>query len=836
MSQQQIMVVLGADVSDLSKAMAMIQGQVRQTANAIEKEMNEAERSVKESTSGMARHFDSLKGVMGGIGKSFKVSSIVSGLSSAVPILATATAGAGALGSAFLSAGVGVAGFGAVAVANLNDVFSATDETFHNLSAEQKKAYKDLKGFKSFWGDFAKEFEKPTMEIFSKGLGVTKEVLTAIKPAIQGTAKAINGLMDSFSQSLKSDDMMVFFDFINETAGGMVERFGKIFGNTFMGISNLMVGFAPLANELMNGLVGMTDKFVKWSSAFRDSTGLQMFMDYVRTNTPVVMGLIGDISSTVMNLLITLAPLGQSVLGVLGKISGALSAFSQEFKNAFAIGNVEGAGVAISNLVSNLISILTSSLPQMIGAGIKLVSGLIQGITQNIPQIVTSVVGLLQAALTSMNTNYPLFINAGLQLLMALISGIISSLPQLISSATQVIQTLATTLMDAVVIFLPQLVQSAIQLALALIQGIVQSLPLIMQSAVNLISVLVGTFLQQLPVILNAGIQILNAILTGIIQMLPQLISMVVSLVETVATFVINNLPMIIDAGIQLLNAFIDGVLQILPQLINMAIGLIDKVMVVLIQNLPKIIQSGMKLLLALVDGIVKMLPQLVEMALTLILKLAGALLSHLPQIIQAGVKILVALIGGLIQAIPQLIGAIPRIVSAIFSAFGNVNWGEVGTNIIKGIGSGLSAMTGWIKDKISGIASGLIKSAKNVLGIKSPSRVFAKEVGRWIPEGIAVGIQAKSDVASDAVEDVEQSLVLKGSNFSLKDQLIPQLPSLGVAYQKSVNGEGNTSKQPIELVVNLDSHEVSRAIYPHIDDMQSTAFGNKRRYGGSKR
>ncbi|MCD4839727.1 hypothetical protein LRS37_12795, partial [Neobacillus sedimentimangrovi] len=316
MSEQKLMVVLGADTSSFTRAMITVQAQMKAAAETIEDSIQEAEQKVDRETKKMADHLDRVKRGFMGFNRIGAIGGLItSGLSTAAPLLATVAGGAGALGSAFAAAGVGVAGFAAVAVSNLGAVFTATDETFSQLSAAQQKAYKDLQGFKSFWKGFAKEFEQPTMDIFSKGLKVTQDVLTAIKPAIQGTAEAVNRLMDSLSASLKTDDMMIFFDYLNETAGGMVERFGLTFGNVFRGIANLLVGFAPLANDFMDGMVNMSKKFAEWSSAFRDSTGLQTFLDYVRTNAPVVLGILGNALKTVTNLLIVLAPLGQTVIG-----------------------------------------------------------------------------------------------------------------------------------------------------------------------------------------------------------------------------------------------------------------------------------------------------------------------------------------------------------------------------------------------------------------------------------------------------------------------------------------------------------------------------------------
>lgn len=66
----------------------------------------------------------------------------------------------------------------------------------------------------------------------------------------------------------------------------------------------------------------------------------------------------------------------------------------------------------------------------------------------------------------------------------------------------------------------------------------------------------------------------------------------------------------------------------------------------------------------------------------------------------------------------------------------------EIGGNIVTGIWNGISSGWNWLTDKVSSLASSLFEAAKDALGINSPSKVFADEVGRWIPPGIGEGFE----------------------------------------------------------------------------------------------
>jgi hypothetical protein len=122
-----------------------------------------------------------------------------------------------------------------------------------------------------------------------------------------------------------------------------------------------------------------------------------------------------------------------------------------------------------------------------------------------------------------------------------------------------------------------------------------------------------------------------------------------------------------------------------------------------------------------------------------------------IPLIIDMGIKIILQLAVGLIKAIPQLVAAIPQIITAIITGIGKaaISIVQVGKNIVTGLWNGISSMVSWIKDKISGFVGGIVSGVKGVLGIKSPSTVFA-----GIGDNMAIGLGEGFDKAMNKVSD----------------------------------------------------------------------------------
>lgn len=66
----------------------------------------------------------------------------------------------------------------------------------------------------------------------------------------------------------------------------------------------------------------------------------------------------------------------------------------------------------------------------------------------------------------------------------------------------------------------------------------------------------------------------------------------------------------------------------------------------------------------------------------------------------------------------------------------------NLGSNIVKGIFNGIQNAGAWLYDKLRGWVSDVLGWVKGLFGIHSPSKVFASEIGKFIPPGITLGVE----------------------------------------------------------------------------------------------
>jgi hypothetical protein len=128
--------------------------------------------------------------------------------------------------------------------------------------------------------------------------------------------------------------------------------------------------------------------------------------------------------------------------------------------------------------------------------------------------------------------------------------------------------------------------------------------------------------------------------------------------------------------------------------------------------------------------------------------------------------------VGWAIRQFGEMPGRIGRAISSlpgIFSRIGTWLWnavqqlpgwmGTIGHNIVIGIWNGIAGMADWLWRRTQDFARSIWQGVQDGLGISSPSRVMADEVGRWIPEGVASGMDANRSAVQAAVSRLAKTL-----------------------------------------------------------------------------
>ncbi len=98
----------------------------------------------------------------------------------------------------------------------------------------------------------------------------------------------------------------------------------------------------------------------------------------------------------------------------------------------------------------------------------------------------------------------------------------------------------------------------------------------------------------------------------------------------------------------------------------------------------------------------------------------------------------------------------------------------SIGGDIVEGLWNGITNKVDWLKDKISGFVGDVTGWLKDKFEIGSPSKLMAREIGKWLPAGIAVGVDDNAKTLMDSVKNLAVDTVgsaragLQSANRSL--------------------------------------------------------------------
>lgn len=179
---------------------------------------------------------------------------------------------------------------------------------------------------------------------------------------VDGTTAVFNKLSPLFVWASKGFENMAlsFRRWANSVEGskainGFVEYtktnlpiVGRIFGNVFAGLFNLFSAFSGHSHNVLLGIESVTEGFRKWSEELKRSDGFKQFVEYLETNGPKVWQLIKNITGVLWGLVKGMAPVASVTLSVTNAITGWMASMVNTHP---MIGKILGSTVALTGAI-----------------------------------------------------------------------------------------------------------------------------------------------------------------------------------------------------------------------------------------------------------------------------------------------------------------------------------------------------------------------------------------------------------------------------------------------------------------------------------------------------
>lgn len=266
-----------------------------------------------------------------------------------------------------------------------------------------------------------------------------------------------------------------------------------------------------------------------------------------------------------------------------------------------------------------------------------------------------------------------------------------------------------------------------------------------------------------LPLLGNILAALPEAIITAVQVAGPLLITNLQTLITSIVNYFTVNGTVFLQKGIELVQNIATGILTNLPTWISSLSNLVNQGITLFMTFLPQWWQKGIELVGQIAQGILNNLPQIASSIFNLVTDAIATFASNLPQFLQKGIELVGQVAAGLIQGVPDLLGKIPGILADAANTFLSYDWLSIGVNIIQGIVDGIVSAAGSIGSALMDAAGDAFNNVLNFFGIGSPSKLMRKEVGRWIPAGIATGINDSAYMIKDSLDSASKEALSAG-------------------------------------------------------------------------
>lgn len=660
---------------------------------------------------------------------------------------------------------------------------------------------------------------------FQKVVEVGSAIASVAVPAFFNFVDAVKRIVSSgierFGSTLSQIGSVLSGIFSSgiELAGNLLEKFGGAFGKVG-GVVSLVIGILTKVAIAALGLTGpfglAVSLIISFISAWAKtgdfsadgitkvfdqlSETISNVADSISQYLPQIIESITSVITSIVDKIVEMLPqLTEIAIQLIQTLTDAIVTYLPkliEIATKIITTIVQGISLALpalllaaTEIITKLISAFAELLPKIIEVGTNLLTMLIQGIVAALPTIIEVVIQIINTLIDGFLTVLPMLLEVGLQIITSLVNAIITALPQLVEASTVIVTTLLTTIIEA----LPTLISAGIQMLMALIGGIISILPLLINVAIQITMALISALISALPQIIAAGIQLLLALIQGIISILPQLVAAAIQITIALVNALISALPQLISAGIKLIVALVDGVISVLPQLVSAAIQLMAALFKALVSAIPQLLSAGVQLINALIRGILSLLGQLLSAGARLITGLLSTIAQFLGQMVNAGANLIRNLVSGILSVIGSVTSAVSNIGNSIIDTLSGIDLFEIGSNIIQGLINGIGSMVGAVASKISEVAGNIKDKITGALGIHSPSRWMRDYVGKFIPQGIAVGIEEDAKSAYSAMNKLSNGLM---NSITPESALGTSRMGMASVGSQIVNNTYNNQKQ----------------------------------------
>ncbi|WP_326826450.1 NlpC/P60 family protein [Streptosporangium sp. NBC_01756] len=211
------------------------------------------------------------------------------------------------------------------------------------LSPAEAAAAKQIKAFQESYKKFQQDLAPSFLPVITGGLKLIKQMFEPLTPLIKGTSGALVGLEKAAGKALGKKEWTQFFGELSKQAPTAITGLGKSFGSIVTGVAGVIKAFLPFVPTIVGGIEKAAAAFGTWGKNLGESQGFKDFVEFAKANIGPLIALFQNAGRAIGNIVVALAPFGQTALAGL---TGLVTLVSQLPPEA-----IRGIAVAIGAVV-----------------------------------------------------------------------------------------------------------------------------------------------------------------------------------------------------------------------------------------------------------------------------------------------------------------------------------------------------------------------------------------------------------------------------------------------------------------------------------------------------
>lgn len=662
-------------------------------------------------------------------------------------------------------------------------------------------------------------------DFLDAGKRIIQGIIQGISEEFPSLGAFLGGLFEGFTSTLEPilsgviNIVKGIFGALSETDPSTMETLGKAIGTIAAAIVTMHTGKAAVSNikgvisalsSMTGGIKTAIGVIPKLAEGFQLlSGGAGTFSEVLALEFPKLAGIIskiGSVFSTVKTMIASIGPIVAGIAAVIGGAILAVTSFFDMFKNGFswlkealmvlgvaiaAVGAiilgapalVAGVIAAIVAAVATLVIVIKDHWTQIVDF-FKNMGSAIADFFRSIPETVKNLVDKVVEFFSGLPERIGTWLTNTINKVRVWRTEMLSSAIEAASSFISGIVTFISELPNKIAYWLGYAIGSVIKWGIELYNWATIEIPRIIESIVTFFSELPGKIWTWLVDVVNRaiqwGINLKNTAETYVANTISAVVNWFSQLPGKVWTWLVNVVTKVIQWGANLLSAATTAATNMVNSVVNWFSQLPGKVWSWLVNVVSKVTQWGANLLSTASSAASNTINNVTNWFSQLPGRVWNWLSNTINKVSHFGTEMVskgASAASELVKAITSGISGLPEKVK------------DIGRNVVTGVWNGISSGWDWLTDKVADLASSLYKGAKKALGIRSPSRVFADEVGRWIPPGIGVGIE-------DAMPNLEKQVGVEMDKLAERMQTAVAIETGGITVRTRAKAEHDAARE----------------------------------------